>query len=199
MTNRTYHALPFHELPVGASYSRPKYEMPERLSTDDPAIQSMTDLRRITALTVERSNTLVATRERMRKLGVRMLLVTNSTGAVMGVVTLTDLESDRPRKIAEKTGEQADDLQVQDIMTLRGRIEVLNLADAEAARVGDILATLLARRRRHALVVCCSPETADNEVCGVFSLSQSCKRVGLNVQPGDDFELIENELRQILG
>ncbi|MGF1546620.1 MAG: CBS domain-containing protein [Thiotrichales bacterium] len=198
MSTHTYHALPFRELPVGASYSRPKFEMPERLASDDQAVQAMTDLRRITALTVERSNTLLATRERMKKLGVRMLLVTNSTGAVMGVVTLTDLDSDRPRRIAEKTGERADDLQVQDIMTLRGRIEVLNLVDVETARVGDILATLLSKRRRHALVCCTPASTGDDEVCGVFSLSQTCKRVGLNVQPGDDFELIENELRQVL-
>jgi hypothetical protein len=32
----------------------------------------------------------------MKKLGVRMLLVTGAMGAVMGVTTNTDLDSDRP-------------------------------------------------------------------------------------------------------
>ena len=84
-------ALTFHSMPVGASYARPEQVYPEGLGIDSPAAQAMTDLRAVTALTVERTNTLAATRERMRKLGVRMLLVTGATGAVMGVVTVTDL------------------------------------------------------------------------------------------------------------
>ncbi len=199
MSTTPYQALTFSELPVGATYSRPRVDLPSHLSPDDPAIQAMTDLRRVTALTVERTMTLAATRERMRKLGVRMLLVTNASSAVIGVVTVTDLDSGRPERIAEKTGESADELSVKDIMTLRGRIEVLRIEDVERVRVGDILATLRDRHRRHALVVCENAETQATEVCGIFSLSQICRLVGLNVKPGDDMDLIEMELMKILG
>ena len=60
----------------------------------------------------------------------------------MGIVTATDLDSGRPEKIAAKTGERPEDLLVQDIMTLRGRIEVLRLEDVGQASVGQGVARI---------------------------------------------------------
>lgn len=195
----TYPALAFQSMPVGAGYARPEQQFPGGLSPDSPALGAMTDLRRVTALTVERTNTLAATRERMQKLGVRMLLVTGATGAVMGIVTVTDLDSGRPEKIASKTGEQPDELQVQDIMTLRGRIEVLPLGDVERANVGQVLSSLREAGRRHALVLD-SGTTADSpEICGIFSLTRLCGQIGLPIRPGDDKDTIEAALAPILG
>ncbi len=103
---------------------------------------------------MERTNTLAATRERMQKLGVRMLLVTGATGAVMGIVTVTDLDSGRPEKIAAKTGEQPDELLVQDIMTLRGESRCCTLEGGQiGATVGQVLNSLRKAGRRHALVL----------------------------------------------
>lgn len=193
-----YPALTFHSMPIGAGYARPEQRFPGGLAPDSPALAAMTDLRTITALTVERSNTLAATRERMKKLGVRMLLVTGSTGAVMGVITVTDLDSERPQKIAAKTGEQPDELLVQDIMTLRGRIEVLHLRDVEQASVGQVLNSLRQSRRRHALVL--DSDTVDRgpEICGIFSLTRLCGQIGLAIQPGAAMQDIEKALQPIL-
>lgn len=195
----SYHPLEFSNIPVGVSYAKPPQETPAGLTLDSPAVDAMTDLRAITALTVERTNTLKATRERMRKLGVRMLLVTGATGSVMGVITVTDLDSGRAEKIAAKTGEEPEDLLVQDIMTLTGRIEVLKLAEVEKARVGDLLASLRAVKRRHGLVVWTNPETAEDEICGILSLTRTCAYLGLKVKPGDSMETIETALKAALG
>jgi CBS-domain-containing membrane protein len=181
-------------MPVGAGYARPQQSYPDDLRLDSPALDAMTDLRRVTALTVERSNTLAATRERMRKLGVRMLLVTDPSGAVVGVITVTDLDSDRPRKIAAKSGEQVDELLVQDIMTLRGRIEVLQLADVEKASIGQVLSSLREAGRRHALVLDSDPDHDRHLICGIFSLTRLCGQIGLEVLPGDPWEDIEQAL-----
>lgn len=186
--------LTFKSMPVGAGYSRPEQTFPSGLGVDSPALDAMTDLRRVTALTVERSNTLAATRERMQKLGVRMLLVTGATGAVMGVVTVTDLDSGRPQTIAAKTGEQPDELLVQDIMTLRGRIEVWPLADVAAANVGQVLNSLRQAERRHALVL----DEDGSEICGIFSLTRLCGQIGLDVQPGAAGADIERALAGVL-
>jgi hypothetical protein len=190
-----YPALEFHSMPVGAGYARPEQHFPGGLDPDSAALQAMTDLRQVTALTVERSNTLAATRERMRKLGVRMLLVTGATGAVMGIITVTDLESGRAEKIAAKTGEQPDELLVQDIMTLRGRIEVLQLEDVAGATVGQILNSLRRAGRRHALVLDRSGDDLEEpEICGIFSLTRLCGQIGLDIQPGDAMDRIEQAL-----
>lgn len=194
-----YPALEFQSMPVGAGYARPEQAFPGGLGADSPALEAMTDLRRVTALTVERTNTLASTRERMRKLGVRMLLVTGATGAVMGVITVTDLDSERPAKIAAKTGEQVDELLVQDIMTLRGRIEVLQLADVEKASVGQILSSLREAGRRHALVLDSEPDREQHLICGIFSLTRLCGQIGLSIRPGDPMEAIEEALKPVIG
>ena len=193
-----YPALDFESMPIGAGYARPDQQFTSGLNPDSPALKAMTDLRQVTALTVERTNTLAATRERMKKLGVRMLLVTGATGAVMGVVTVTDLDSGRPEKIAAKSGEQPDELLVQDIMTLRGRIEVLPLEAVENASVGQVLSSLRQARRRHALVLNRDGTNHASEICGIFSLTRLCGQVGLDIKPGDDMATIEAALSGIL-
>ena len=197
MTDR-HPALTFHSMPVGAGYARPEQVYPDGLGIDSPAAQAMTDLRAVTALTVERTNTLAATRERMRKLGVRMLLVTGATGAVMGVVTVTDLDSGRSEKIAAKTGEKPEELYVQDIMTLRGRIEVLRLQDVNRASVGQVLNSLRHAGRRHALVLDPDKGGDTGEICGIFSLTRLCGQIGLDIQPGAAMNDIEQALRGVL-
>lgn len=192
--NDSFPALTFHSMPVGAGYARPEQKYPGGLSVNSPALEAMTDLREITALTVERTNTLAATRERMRKLGVRMLLVTDATGAVMGIVTATDLDSGRPEKIAAKTGERPEDLLVQDIMTLRGRIEVLKLSDVVNANVGQVLGSLREAGRRHALVL----DETNDEICGIFSLTRLCGQIGLDIEIGAPGGAIEKALATVL-
>lgn len=193
-----YKSVPFQLLPVGATYSRPVFERPTGLTADSPAIEAMTDLRRVTALTVERTNTLSATRERMKKLGVRLLLVTGATGSVMGIITITDLESGRAEKIASKTGEEPSMLQVQDVMTLDGHIEVISLEAIENAKIGDILSSFDETGRRHALVLCDKTESGEAEICGIFSLTESSKLIGLSVEPGDPMDKIRSQLKTIL-
>ena len=193
-----YKSVPFQSLPVGATYSRPVFERPKGLTADSPAVEAMTDLRRVTALTVERTNTLSATRERMKKLGVRMLLVTGATGAVMGIITITDLESGRAETIASKTGEEPSMLQVQDVMTLDGHIEVITLDAIEKAKVGDILSSFDETGRRHALVLCSETDRGHDEICGIFSLTVTCELIGLSVEPGDPMDKIKAQLRTIL-
>ena len=194
-----YPALEFQSMPVGAGYARPEQTFPGGLGVDSPALEAMTDLRRVAPLTVQRTNTLASTRERMRKLGVRMLLVTDATGAVMGVITVTDLDSDRPAKIAAKSGKQVDELLVQDIMTLRGRIEVLQLADVEKASIGQILSSLRDAGRRHALVLDSAPDDEQHLICGIFSLTRLCGQIGLSIQPGDPMDSIEEALKPVIG
>lgn len=194
-----YPALTFHSMPIGVSYSRPRQHYPHDLKLESPAVEGMTDLRRVTALTVERTNTLAATRERMHKLGVKMLLVTDATAAVAGVVTLTDLNSERPTKIAAKSGEQVEDLLVQDIMTLRGRIEVVELDEVVVATVGQILSSLRESGRRHALVLQRGSNGQKDEICGIFSLTRLCALIGLAINPGDPMSVIDQELAKVLG
>ena len=180
---QTYQPLSFQRLETGAGYFRPKQQLPERITTNDPALSVMTDLGRVTAYTAELTTPLGKALETMVKRGVRLLLVRDVDGHIIGLLTSRDLAGNKPGRILAKAGGAWEDLLVADIMTLRPKVEVLLMEDVRAARVGDIIATLRRANRQHALVVDTDPKIGIPAVRGIFSLSQIGLRLGLDIDP----------------
>ncbi|MDS4022335.1 MAG: CBS domain-containing protein [Candidatus Competibacter sp.] len=178
-----YQPLPFHRLDAGAGYFRPRQHLPEHVTADDPALSVMTDLSQVTTYTTELATPLSKAQETMIKRGVRMLLVRDPDGQIVGLLTSRDIESDRPDRILTKAGGAWEDLLVADIMTLKPKLEVLLMEDVVDARVGDIIATLRQVNRQHAMVVDSDPKTGKPAVRGLFSLSQIGLLLGLDIDP----------------
>lgn len=178
-----YQPLKFHHLDSGASYFRPRQSLPERVTTDDPALAVMTDLSQVTAYTTELTTPLSKALDLMIRRGVRLLLVNNPNRQVVGLITSRDIEGEKPARILAKAGGIWEDLLVADIMTLQPKLEVLQMEEVATARVGDIIATLRQTDRQHALVVDIDPETGKPAVRGLFSLSQIGLQLGLDIQP----------------
>jgi hypothetical protein len=65
-------------------------------------------------------------------------------------------------------------------MTPRERLEVLCMDDMQTARVGDVVATLKAHGRQHALVVERTPDRSQ-VLRGMFSISQINRQLGTQV------------------
>ncbi len=177
-----YKSLNFTALNYGATYFRPTQDLPERVTLDNPAVDVMTDLRQVTAYTAELTTPLNKALENMVKRGVRMLLVRDADGAVLGLITSRDIQGEKPLKILEKTGGKRDELLVRDIMTLQGKLDVLQMDDVLNATVGDIVVTLRDAGRQHALVVDEEPHLEQLAVRGIFSLSQIGNQLGLNIE-----------------
>jgi CBS-domain-containing membrane protein len=108
--------------------------------------------------------------------GVRLLLVADDQEKVLGLITATDLLGERPMIVATERGLRRAELTVADIMVPAERIDVIALADVEAARVGHVLETLRSSGRQHALVV-----DGEGMVRGIFSLSQLARQLGVAV------------------
>ncbi|MFO1423741.1 MAG: CBS domain-containing protein [Candidatus Competibacteraceae bacterium] len=181
--NPTYQPLPLHRLESGARYFRPQQPLPWRVTTADPALSVMTDLSQVTAFTTEPTTPLGKGLELMIKRGIRILLVCDSDGHIVGLLTSRDIDGVKPGRILAKAGGAWEDLRVADIMTLRPKLETLLMEDVRRARVGDIIATLRQVDRQHALVVDTDPETSRPAVRGLFSLSQIGLRLGLDIDP----------------
>ena len=182
----SYQPLPFHHLKAGAGYFRPKQRLPDHVSADDPAVQVMTDLSQVTAYTTELDTPLSKALETMVKRGVRMLLVRNGDGQIVGLVTSRDIEGEKPGRILAKAGGNWEDLRVADIMTLKPKLEVLLMDDVLNARVGDIISTLRRMNRQHAMAVDTDPATGKPAVRGIFSLSQIGLLLGLDIDPAQE-------------
>ncbi len=172
---------------VGDRYRLPVPGAPEPLRLDSPALEVMTDLRRVSAVTTDGNTSIANANQTMIARGVRALFVVDDTRRILGILTSSDLLGERPIQLAQARGIHYDEVAARDIMTPAERLEVVDLRDVQHARVGNIIATLRLASRQHALVVEDvegGGATGDRTVCGIFSLTQIGRRLGIPPQPG---------------
>lgn len=181
MSATSYAPLSSKTLESGVSIARP-VEFSRDLSLADPAISVMTDLARVPAVTVTAQATLDAAEKRMKWRGVRMLLVVDDSDSVTGLITLTDLQGEKPMQIIQARGGRHGDLLVSDIMVPQSQVDVLCLDDVVHARVGDVVATLKKSGRQHALVVERQSERAPQVLRGIFSAAQIGRQVHMDLE-----------------
>lgn len=180
--SENYTSLPYHNLSTGTTYQRPPQRLPEKVTADSPATDVMTDFTKVAAITMGPCATLDAAEQRMIASGVRLLLVTDQSNAILGIITATDLQGDRPVKYLQEVGGKREDIYLRDIMTPADKIEVLYMVDVENAHVGNIVETMKRVGRQHALVL----DLDDNKqqiVRGLFSTKQISKQLGISINP----------------
>lgn len=175
----SYNRLPTRNLDNTAGLLRPACVLPERVKLDNPALDVMTDFRRMTAFIATPGDSIQQAEERMVRRKVRLLFVMDGENRVAGLVTSTDIHGEKPMLVVQSRGIRRDEVLVADIMTPVENLEAVDLDDISSARVGHVLETLKARGRQHALVF----ENVEGQqmVRGLLSLSQLCKQLGVTV------------------
>lgn len=177
-----YHPLPVTTLASQSRYHKPPQILPERVTLDDPAVNVMTDLTKVTAITIAPDVAIKEANAKMISNKVRMLLVTDADNFVIGLITATDLLGEKPLLYIQKVGESSlNEVLVRDIMTPQARLQVLQMVDIDKAKVGDIVATLQREGRQHALVVDIDEECMHEKIRGIFSASQLSRQLGTEV------------------
>lgn len=179
--NREYSSLSAHPLIAGSNFVRPTQELPEKVTLEDPAVSVMTDLKRVSVVTVRAKTPMEKAHAKMVRYCVRTLLVLDETDKVLGFLTTTDILGEKPMRFLQHHGGTHADILVRDIMTPQRELEVLNMADITAAKVGHIMATLKAAGRQHALVVA-NNANGTQAVCGIFSATQIARQLGVQIQ-----------------
>ena len=178
----SYRTLRLHTLPAHARVDEPDSQHAQRLAMDQPARLAMTDLRRVAAVAIHPDATLEAAQQRMVHARVRMLLVTDAAGELLGLVTARDLLGEAPIRAAVDDGVARDQLAVQRVMVPSQRIQVLDWSDVEHASIGDVVQTLRDSGRQHALVV---HQGRPPQVCGIFSATHIGRLLGVPIEASD--------------
>ena len=173
---REYSALKMSPLPPGARVAEPP--PPDRVTLDDPAFAVMTDLRTVRAATTQPGELMARAQAQMIQRGVRLLFVVDREGAIVGVMTATDLMGEKPMRFMQTHGVAHHEIQVSDIMTPASMIEAIPLQDVAQMRVGHVVATHKAVRRQHLMVA----EDGGRRVRGLFSASQVARQLGVELQ-----------------
>ena len=180
--DRDYQPLPIRELGANAGFRRPVQPQAQRVTAQSPAMQVMTDLTRVAPATIRPQAPLAGANQFMITRAVRLLLVIDDQENVLGVITATDLLSEKPMRVAAERGMRRDELTVADVMTPAEVVEAMAYADVDAAKVGHVLETLRRAGRQHALVV--EREGSRVMVRGIFSISQIARQLGLTLPAG---------------
>ena len=182
---KEYASLQSFPLKPDATFSRPVQTLPERVKLSDPATSVMTDLNKVSLVSVRADASMDAANAKMICNGVRMLLVLDDNEKLVGLLTATDVLGEKPLRFLNSMGGTHGDILVRDIMSAQQELEVMKIEDVQHAKVGHIVASLKKSNRQHAMVVA---EGADGRqtVCGLFSITQIARQLGAQVQ---SFEL----------
>jgi hypothetical protein len=99
-------------------------------------------------------------------------------------LTATDVLGEKPVRFLQQVGGTHADILVRDVMTVQRDLKVLKLEEVKSARVGDVLVTLKAAGRQHAIVV---EDNADGSqtVRGLFSATQIARQLGVQVKTAE--------------
>jgi CBS domain-containing protein len=172
-----------------------------RVQADSPAGDVMTDFTRVAPVTTRPWATITDARQTMIAQSVRALLVVDN-GAVVGVITASDVLGERPIQVAQQRGIRHDEVPVREVMTDAHALEAMDLEDVLRARVGDIVASLRQSGRQHALVFEAAPvDTSPNTriLRGIFSLTQIARQLGLPPQGTHDVARTFAEIEAVIG
>jgi CBS-domain-containing membrane protein len=198
MAEKKYSPIKSTRLEKGISLHRVEKVYSDNVDLDDPAVRVMTDLRKISAITIRPEISIEIASQRMKQRGVRMLLVTDDKDDIVGLITSTDLLGEKPLKLVQQRGVHFRDILVQDIMISHDHLEVLCMDDVENATVGQVVATLQASGRQHALVADRVPGTKDQSLRGIFSAAQIARQLDMEIigtQVAKTFAEIERLIR----
>ncbi|MBL0142072.1 MAG: CBS domain-containing protein [Betaproteobacteria bacterium] len=172
---REYHALAHKSLLAGARVGAPAPL--SRLTPESPAIEAMTDLRRVPAVTIAQERSIAECNTVMIVRAIRLLFVVDARQVVVGVITSTDLLGEKPVRFMRERGVRHHEILVSDLMTPASGLEALDLTDVEHALVGQVVATLKDVGRQHTFVT----DEGGKRICGLFSATHVARRVGVEV------------------
>ena len=183
MVRTNYKPLPLRSLKAGTGYHRPSSTY-KPVQADSPAIEVMTDLQKVSIATIPVDATLAQATQKMVARGVRLLLVNNLVGEILGLITARDTMGERPIKLLQQSRGKHSDLTVRDCMTPPDNIEALALNDVLHAEVGHIVATLKNSGRQHAIVID-TDANGDELIRGIFSITQIGRQLGMTLEVFD--------------
>jgi CBS domain-containing protein len=181
---RQYSVLPTRGLRPHTSFQNPEQTLPPPVTLDDPALAVMTDFQKVTALTIDPDVSVDGALRVMRRRGVRLLLVVNVENHVLGIVTSNDLMGEKPLQCITARGISREEALVRDVMTPEAQLEVTTMDELRHAHVGNVLATLKGKGRRHALVVDVDADGRQS-LRGLFSATQLSRQLGEPVDTPD--------------
>ena len=169
------------QVPSGINLITPDDKSGKTISENDPAMVVMTDLKKVSAFQIESSASIDAINNKMMACGVRLLFVHDTQDNLVGLITSSDIQGEKPLLYVTQNGGTRDDIGAQELMTPLAKLEGFPLEEVKKSRVADIANALKECRRNHMLVL--ENREGDQFIRGLFSATQLSRQLGTNITP----------------
>ncbi len=180
MVREKYKVLRQSGLEQCASYFQVEFQPLRSVTLESPALEVMTDFKRVQAVTIGPDAILSAVNKAMLRNSVHSLLVADERRCILGIITSTDTLGEKPMQIVRERGIRNEEVLARDIMTPRDRLEVIDFEDLRTAVVGHVVATLKWNGRQHALVAE-DDDSGRQLIRGIFSASQIARQLDMTI------------------
>ncbi len=179
--SHAFTTLPSSTIAPNTLLKRPTQARRLNVSLDDDAILLMTDFERVTPITISAALPIQVANDKMIDYGVRLLFVTDGDDIIQGLITANDILGERPIKHIQQHGGNFNEIIVSDIMTQQTELEVIDFDDLNRASVGEVVETMRAFNRQHALVI--EQEMGQSSIRGLLSTTRIGQQLGIDVAP----------------
>jgi CBS-domain-containing membrane protein len=174
--------IPTFQLSTGTTIAPASPWHTRAVTPESPALDVMTDLTKVKAATVHPDHTLRQAEQTMIYQGVRMLFVVNEMPVLEGLITSTDLHSERQMSLVHSRQLRFDEARVADVMSALSMLDAIAFDSMRIATVSNLIATLRDLGRNHLLVVQAGTPGAAQQVRGVISRAQIERQLGQPVE-----------------
>jgi len=178
--------IPTFQLSTGTTITQTSPWQTLPVTPESPALDVMTDLTKVKAATIHPDQTLRQAEQTMIYQGVRMLFVVNEMPVLQGLVTSTDLHSERQMSLVHSRHLRFDEVRVADVMSALSMLDAIALDSMRIATVSNLIATLRSLGRNHLLVVQAGAPGAAQQVRGVISRAQIERQLGQPVEVAEE-------------
>lgn len=173
----------FQLLPLGPLTGQPSLtNNGHQAHLTDPAINEMTDLRMAPCITVDHLDGVNQTVNILHHGNVHMAFVTGVGAELIGMVTIDDLQGERPMLRAMSDHVSIEDLTIEQLMTPVSQWQAVDVFQIEHSRIGNVAATMRHHGLNYLLVV--ERKDGGTQIRGLFSARRLESALGLELVTG---------------
>lgn len=169
--------IPLLEVDSGIPYDTPHPDNASVTEKDD-ALKVMTDFTEIVPLTIKHDATLAQALERMLEHSVRLLLVLDIEGNIGGIITVYDIQSEKPVKYAAESSVQVNDIQTDMLMTKLDQTPAFDFNVVQKSTVAQVVKTMKDLDKPHILII---ENNNGQRLRGIFSSNNISRLLGVSV------------------
>lgn len=166
-----------HLFPVSHVAHLVRPEEFHELSPLSSALEFFTDFKKHVPLTIDGSTPAESVETLMWQAHVKLKLVVDGEGELIGTVSLDDLD-DQHFMARVARGYAHNEILVKDLMMPKAKIMALNLNDLEQATINDVVKALQHKGQQHCLVV----DHSTTQIRGLISASDVARRLRIPIR-----------------